>query len=540
MKPLIISILILIITFQSYISFSQVWPKYFGEPGKYDFSKDIIEAYDIGYLICGNIHVYGNETVKNGWLIKTDINGAVLWEKVFDSDLHLIYISAIEQTNDGGILICGLINPNLSYADPFVIKLNSCGEKEWCKQFAGANNSTPSAPDIKETGSGEIILLVNEWGNYPEETMHLFKLSAEGDVIWKKPYCNGYIYPEAALPFGNKVIITSQNNYLISGDVYWEDPWNPGGPKALRPLFVMVDNLGVEKWVLPYGLSDTIHGTGDNIIQISNEHFAGIGSYWTNQVYVEPLFMKFDQNGNELDYQILYTSEITSELVGGSFQYSKLINSLFYTGGGFIFPDNLGYPIMEASLQYDSLNFSFIPLLNRIDEENSDPYTLNKTSDNKLLSNSTFKETGNWDIVLSKLNLNLEYDTAYSGNYTYDSLCIPGPPQSGFIYLDDCDIITGIDIPSPEEYYAHLQTIPITVYPNPTNNRVTFAMENTEHHKNITLKCFNLLGKQVFQTSVIAGQKETSTVVSAWPQGMYVAVMYSDGMPVGQCKFVVQ
>ena len=533
--------MVLIFILHSLFSFSQTWPKTYGENGKYDYSEDIIETYDKGYIICGNIHNYGNETTMNAWIIKTDVNGVVLWEKVFDNDLHLSIIASVDQTNDGGILICGSVRNVVNKSYPWVQKLNMCGEKEWCKIFATSEKDNPWAQDIKETLSGEIIVLMNEYGENNVEDMILFKLSPFGEVLWQSPVCSGNLHPEGAIPFGRSISITSQKEYLIAGDVYWEDPWNPGGAKPLRPLFALVDSLGNEKWVLPFGLNDTIHGTGDYIFELDTGGFVGIGSYWTNQVYVEPLFMKFDADGNALDHQILYTSEITPDLVGGSFSYLESIESKYYSGGSFIFPDNNGSATLETKLELDVLNFVFTPLANKIYAENGYPYTLGKTTDNKLLSNSTFKEPGNWDISLSKLNLDLEYDTLYPGTYTYDSLCTePGLPQSGFIFLDDCDIITGIDVPSPEEYYAQLRTIPISVYPNPTIGKVNFAMGNTQHHNNITLKCFNLMGKQVFETPVASGQTESSTAAQGWPQGIYVAVVYSDGLPRGECKFVVR
>ena len=141
---------------------------------------------------------------------------------------------------------------------------------------------------------------------------------------------------------------------------------------------------------------------------------------------------------------------------------------------------------------------------------------------------------------VEKLNLNLEFDSAYTGNFTYDSLCIPGPPQSGIVYLDNCDIILGTEIPTAAEYRARIHTIPITIYPNPAKDKVTFALENTQHHRKIELRCFNLLGVQQHQTKILRGQQQTTANLSNWPPGMYVVVVYSDGMPVGRGKFVVR
>jgi len=523
----------LLITLHSLSSYPQTWPKYYGEPNRHDYSRDNIETYDKGNLICGG---YFNDDFSGAWLIKTDINGDTLWEKILDCEGYN-YLNAIHQTMDGGLLACGAIQLNQSNQMPFIIKLNSCGEKVWCKAFASNIQDNAWAQDIKETCSGEIVVLVNWWGEAPEETMHLFKLNPDGGALWQRPYCSGYEHPEGIIPEGKSLYLTSQNECLIAGEVYWEDPWNPGGAKALRSLFVMVDSLGIEKWVLPYGLTDSIHGQGKNVYEIDKNRFIGIANKWPIE-NMQSVILEFDSLGNVVQDIIPDNESIDPDITRGVPQNFDKVDQFYALGGLYGNSDD----IYSTEILLDTnifIDFQVSNIIHHFDED--EPYTMAITNDGKIISNSTFKESGNWDISLSKLNLDLEYDTLYPGTYTYDSLCTePNLPQSGFIFLDDCDIITGIDVPSPEEYYAHLQTIPISVYPNPTSDKVNFAMENTVHHNDIALKCFNLMGKQVFETTVATGQTERSTAVRGWPQGMYVAVVYSGGLPRGECKFVVQ
>jgi len=129
MKLLIKTTFFLLISLLSLSSYSQTWPKYYGEPNRHDYSRDITETYDKGTLICGG---YFNDDFSGAWLIKTDINGESLWEKILDCNGYN-YLNAVHQTMDGGLLACGAIQLNQSDQMPFVIKLNMCGEKEWCK-----------------------------------------------------------------------------------------------------------------------------------------------------------------------------------------------------------------------------------------------------------------------------------------------------------------------------------------------------------------------------------------------------------------------
>ena len=132
-------------------------------------------------------------------------------------------------------------------------------------------------------------------------------------------------------------------------------------------------------------------------------------------------------------------------------------------------------------------------------------------------------------------------DTVYPGNYTYDSLC-PYQIQSGIIDITDCLLVTDVgETPTPKEYFASLNTIPIKAYPNPVNgNEVTFELQNTQHHQNMELRCFNVFGKEVHSENVYQYQGESKINIQHWKQGMYVALVYSDGNVVGQAKFVVR
>jgi hypothetical protein len=529
---LLISILLIL----NFSSTSQTWPTFYGEPDRYDFSYDVEVGYDQSYYILGG---YTNSSgfPKFTWLLKTDINGNILWDKIVKCD-GFVDSFGLEPTHDGGLLISGFVILNsfgLNYL-PFTVKINSCGEKEWCKVFADGVGELPSARDVKETPSGDIVILVNQFGVNPQETMHLFKLNSYGDLLWRKPYASGYVYPEAALPIGRKLMITTTGNYLIAAEAYWADPWNPTGPKPLRSLFVMVESNGDEKWVLPFGLQDSIHGQGKNILEINSNRFIGLANKWPVEC-MQTVLIEFDSLGIVSKYIILDNQQISPDISKGVPIKLQQSDSLYIIGGIYGYP-NAGY---SSEIILDTNIFSYPTVYNFYQHTGEEePYSMSISLKKKILSNSTFKESGNWDIALSKLNLNLEYDTLDPGNYTYDSLCTtPGLPQSGFIFLDDCDIITGVDIPSPEAYYAGLRVIPITAFPNPAKDKVTFGIENTQYHKHITLRCFNLLGKQVFETAILTGQKEAATDVSRWPQGMYLAVVYSEGWPAGQCKFVV-
>jgi hypothetical protein len=165
-----------------------------------------------------------------------------------------------------------------------------------------------------------------------------------------------------------------------------------------------------------------------------------------------------------------------------------------------------------------------------------------KTFDNKYTIACSYKTPGtNYDIMLYKINENLEQDTVYPGSYTYDSLC-RHTIESGVINLGGCDVITSIgEIPTLEDYNQKLQTIPVTASPNPTNTgEILLEFENAGLFDNLELKVFDVYGKQVHNNTILPNQGAARLDVSRWAKGMYVAVVFSNGQLKGKCKVLVE
>jgi hypothetical protein len=167
--------------------------------------------------------------------------------------------------------------------------------------------------------------------------------------------------------------------------------------------------------------------------------------------------------------------------------------------------------------------------------------SLIRTYDGNFVIATNINETKSDDIYVYKIDENLNDVPFDPTPHTYDSLC-PGGIQSGTIDLTSCFVWTDVsEAPSPGEYYSFIQTIPVKVYPNPaTEGSVTFEFENTEHHRNMELKCFNLYGEVVHNERIYRYQEKSEVNISNWRKGMYFGVVNSGGKAVGRCKFVVQ
>jgi len=85
----------------------------------------ILESYDKGYLLSGK--GAANYSLYN-WIIKTDINGDILWEKTIGGGFTSVVLPQMAMNSNGDLYICDETKSNDPEGDPVIVKLNACGE----------------------------------------------------------------------------------------------------------------------------------------------------------------------------------------------------------------------------------------------------------------------------------------------------------------------------------------------------------------------------------------------------------------------------
>ncbi len=115
---------------------NQLWSQAYSSGG-IDIINYVIESQDGGYILAGWSNFPNDERYNDGWLIKTDAQGKEIWSCNFgDSKDDLIYSMA--ETGDGGYILVGeTISPVNGSYDGWLIKLNPDGQVLWSKSFGG-------------------------------------------------------------------------------------------------------------------------------------------------------------------------------------------------------------------------------------------------------------------------------------------------------------------------------------------------------------------------------------------------------------------
>ncbi|MBE9492319.1 MAG: hypothetical protein IMY70_05490 [Bacteroidetes bacterium] len=529
------AIFIIVLTLTILTTFSQKWEHTIGQPNHYEASRRVIEHYDKGYVISAQYD-------DLGWLVKTDINGNVLWDKVLGIDPDQVITEKTIFDEQGNMYLFGTMLQDIEPFWPLVIKLNACGEKQWCKLMYQNEYEYGSFSDALLLENGDLLALANMPDAEQHDMIYLFCISPDGEYKWKKSYASKDNYPFFSMRLGSR-IQHFDDIYIISGYVYSPYPGGDTNHVFLRPMFIGIDTLFNEQWVVEFGIADSMLGKALTSIPINDSLFMGVGRYRyvdsTGQTK-DAWAMYYNAIGEQVGYQVITKDKLGSEVNESTFfEIERINDSIFLATSGYFYGEDDDGAMGEIVFDTAGNVYNYA-----IREGTSGGNTsLVKTFDDKYAIATSYRYPNlTYDVYFYKINENLEHDTVYPGSYTYDSLCTNLPIQSGVIDLAGCDIITGLEeIPSLEDYNNNKNTIVISAYPNPANKgTITLEFKNTEYFEDMELRCFDVFGEEVHEERVYPYQGESVVYVNGWGKGIYVGVVYSDGLPVGSCKFIIR
>ena len=243
------------------------WDHTYGGVGE-DFGSSVRETENGGFIIVGSYlvktHSQGSEdwineevsgsavqiTVDGGYiisgtlsedisLIKTDLNGNIVWSKTYDGK-NFDEGKSVEQTSDNGFIITGCKDCD-GYSDVILIKTDSAGDTLWTKTFGGLDNDFGNY--VQQTTDGGYIITgqTQSYGNGYSD-IWLIKTDSAGDTLWTRTFGG------ESLDGGSCVQQTTDGGYIITGINFslvlpdHGDVW-----------LIKTDTLGNEIWNHTYG-----------------------------------------------------------------------------------------------------------------------------------------------------------------------------------------------------------------------------------------------------------------------------------------------
>ena len=202
------------------------WTKAFGGTAS-EYSNDIVQSPDGGYIAVGttasnNQQVTGNHGGDDVWVVKTDSDGNLQWQKCYGGSSSEEG-NSIRNTSDGGYIIAGSAASNNGDVsgghgtnDFWVLKITAAGAVSWQKCFGG--NSFEWAQDIQQTTDGGYIVAGSTHstvgdvsGNHGGEDAWVVKLDASGNLQWQR--CIGGTGTDSS----RSVAQTQDGGYILVG-----------------------------------------------------------------------------------------------------------------------------------------------------------------------------------------------------------------------------------------------------------------------------------------------------------------------------------
>ncbi len=187
---------------------NEEWHQTFGGTEE-DFGYSVLQTSEGGYVVLGFTVSFGSGS-RDVWLIKTDAQGNMEWDKTFGGSASDVG-EDIKETTDGGYIITGYTESNSNgLYDVLLIKTDSNGNEIWSKNIGDGNYESGSS--VAQTHDGGYIITgyTISYGNGAKD-IWLVKTDNAGNEEWN--YTFGGIFNEG----GNQILQTLSGGYVIVG-----------------------------------------------------------------------------------------------------------------------------------------------------------------------------------------------------------------------------------------------------------------------------------------------------------------------------------
>jgi len=256
MKKLLFILLLTI----PFVGSGQGWEKTFGG-SLWDEGKSVQQTTDGGYIICGTRDTTGNPG-SYIYLIKTKTNGDLLWSSLIDGYIGNPEGYDVQQTTDGGYIICGVTQDN--HNEMTLIKTDENGIEQWREIYRETIGYSEYGRSVKQTIDEGYIVCGWRHINNTSSKIYVVKTNSLGDKQW------GNEYVERDWNYGYSVQQTTDGGYVVCGETNF---YQTGSKSDV--LLKKIDSNGSEQWSQTYGGNN--HDYGYSVQQTTDGGYIIVG-----------------------------------------------------------------------------------------------------------------------------------------------------------------------------------------------------------------------------------------------------------------------
>lgn len=187
------------------------WNRTFGG-AKDDVGLQVAEAKN-GYVISGRTESEGSD--KMAFLMKTDLNGKRLWEKVYGKDSTAI---CLLQTFDGGYILAGRIETIDAGRDAWLVKTDASGIEQWDIRLGGPGQDMATSVAQSDDGDYVVAGITNSYGAGAEDAW-LAKVRLENTTSNNSTFISENVTENLTTENNSKSNPTSESNVTSKNNV---------------------------------------------------------------------------------------------------------------------------------------------------------------------------------------------------------------------------------------------------------------------------------------------------------------------------------
>ncbi len=212
-----------------------LWTRSYGTQYFQSVAYSVQLTNDGGFIIAGYAQLYSGDGYL--YLVKTDDAGDTAWTKKINAGFDYTCGYAVQQTLDGGYIVCGReVNYSME-SNILLVKTDANGNEQWTKTYGGADveigyNVTRTLDKGYIIVGGSLSYGITDWDFY------VVKTDSSGNLIWENHYGDSgedIAFSVKPTTDGGYAILGSstkivQNKYLINlflvkinsnGDTLW-------------------------------------------------------------------------------------------------------------------------------------------------------------------------------------------------------------------------------------------------------------------------------------------------------------------------------
>ena len=474
------------------------WQKAFGGSST-DQAYSIQQTVDGGYIVGGrtnsnNGDIFGNHGGIYFWILKLDGLGSIQWKKILGgSDNETPF--AIHQTSDGGYVVAGNtlsndgnVSGNHGDYDAWVVKIDSSGTILWQKTLGGSG--WEEAWDVQQTTDGGYIVAGRSGSsdgdltaNYGSLDYWIVKLSIVGEIQWQKSLGG------SGLDLGYSVEQTTDGGYIVAGESDSQNGHITGNHGGSDYWVVKLNFEGKIEWEKSLG--------GGGIDRANDIHQTRDGGY-----------IAFGQSNSN-------NGDVTDNHGNNDFWVIKLGET-----GDLVWQKALGGANDDFARSIQQTNDDGFIMTGQTQSNNGDVIGNDGGADLWIVK---INETG--EIQWQKTLGGTSSETGHSVQQTNDGgYILAGQAKSnngdvsGVHGGDDYWVIKLSPESSPT---SNTQSLPLALYPNPTQESITLNIPAQE--PSMTIRITDLLGRQLSQQTIsndVPGSKVLN--LATLPNGLYL------------------